>query len=314
MSASSSSRRRPRCAGSATPPIACSSGAALGFDAVAALAPYLDALGVSDAYLSPCFRCGPGSSHGYDVTDHNAFNPELGGAATFDRHGRRARRARPRPDPRRRAQPHGHRGRRQPLVARRARERPQPRRAPASSTSTGRRSSPSCATRCSCPSCPISTAACSRRGSSQLELRGRRLLPALRGRAPAASTPDTYPQILGHRLEPSRSASAPSDAGLRELRSILTALEHLPGRTETDPARIEERLREKEIVKRRLAALVQGVGGDPRARRGDGARLQRHPRRSGELRPSTASCPPRPTGSPTGAWRATRSTTAASST
>ena len=59
-------------------------GSAHGFDAVASLGPYLDALGVSDAYLSPCFRCGPGSSHGYDVTDHNAFNPEIGGAAAFD--------------------------------------------------------------------------------------------------------------------------------------------------------------------------------------------------------------------------------------
>jgi (1->4)-alpha-D-glucan 1-alpha-D-glucosylmutase len=35
-------------------------GSTLGFDAVAALGPYLDALGVSDAYLSPSFRCGPG--------------------------------------------------------------------------------------------------------------------------------------------------------------------------------------------------------------------------------------------------------------
>jgi len=60
-------------------------GASLGFDQVAALAPYLEALGISDAYLSPCFKCGPGSSHGYDVTDHNAFNPELGSAAGFDR-------------------------------------------------------------------------------------------------------------------------------------------------------------------------------------------------------------------------------------
>ena len=59
-------------------------GGALGFDAVAALAPYLDALGVNDAYLSPCLRRGPGSSHGYDVTDHNAFNPEVGSAATFE--------------------------------------------------------------------------------------------------------------------------------------------------------------------------------------------------------------------------------------
>src|SRR6266850_6551585 len=60
-------------------------GTALGFEAVADLAPYLSALGVSDAYLSPCFKCGPGSTHGYDVTDYNAFNPEIGSEATFDR-------------------------------------------------------------------------------------------------------------------------------------------------------------------------------------------------------------------------------------
>src|SRR5262249_31123082 len=60
-------------------------GSALGFDAVAELGPYLDTLGVSDVYLSPCFRSGPGSSHGYDVTDHNASNPERGRAAPFDR-------------------------------------------------------------------------------------------------------------------------------------------------------------------------------------------------------------------------------------
>ncbi|HEV8226396.1 MAG TPA: hypothetical protein VGQ74_05305, partial [Methylomirabilota bacterium] len=35
-------------------------GSALGFDQVAALVPYLEALGVTDAYLSPCFKCGPG--------------------------------------------------------------------------------------------------------------------------------------------------------------------------------------------------------------------------------------------------------------
>ena len=60
-------------------------GSVLGFDGVTALVPYLEALGISDAYLSPCFKCGPGSSHGYDVTDHNAFNPEIGSQATFDR-------------------------------------------------------------------------------------------------------------------------------------------------------------------------------------------------------------------------------------
>src|SRR5215468_12197835 len=60
-------------------------GPALGFERVAALSSYLRDLGVSDVYLSPCFKCGPGSAHGYDVTDHNAFNPEVGSAASFDR-------------------------------------------------------------------------------------------------------------------------------------------------------------------------------------------------------------------------------------
>ena len=59
-------------------------GPTLRFEDVGALAPYLQALGVSEAYLSPCFKCGPGSSHGYDVTDHNAFNPEVGTEQTFN--------------------------------------------------------------------------------------------------------------------------------------------------------------------------------------------------------------------------------------
>jgi (1->4)-alpha-D-glucan 1-alpha-D-glucosylmutase len=41
-----------------------------------------------------------------------------------------------------------------------------------------------------------------------------------------------------------------------ELESIITALSHLPPRTETDPERVRERRREKEVIKRRLSALV----------------------------------------------------------
>ncbi|HTL70096.1 MAG TPA: malto-oligosyltrehalose synthase [Candidatus Eisenbacteria bacterium] len=50
-----------------------------GFDRAAGLAPYLRALGTGALYLSPCFQAVPGSPHGYDVTDPNVFNPELGG-------------------------------------------------------------------------------------------------------------------------------------------------------------------------------------------------------------------------------------------
>jgi len=56
-----------------------------GFDDAAAAIPYLKALGISHLYASPFLKARSGSSHGYDVVDHNAFNPELGGEAAFDR-------------------------------------------------------------------------------------------------------------------------------------------------------------------------------------------------------------------------------------
>ncbi|MDP3841116.1 MAG: malto-oligosyltrehalose synthase [Oxalobacteraceae bacterium] len=50
------------------------------------LIPYLDALGISHCYASPYFKARPGSMHGYDIIDHNAFNPEIGGDSDFDRY------------------------------------------------------------------------------------------------------------------------------------------------------------------------------------------------------------------------------------
>jgi (1->4)-alpha-D-glucan 1-alpha-D-glucosylmutase len=39
---------------------------------------YLHALGVSHVYSSPVLKARPGSMHGYDITDHNQLNPEVG--------------------------------------------------------------------------------------------------------------------------------------------------------------------------------------------------------------------------------------------
>lgn len=58
---------------------------AFGFAAAAEQVPYLRQLGISHLYLSPITMARPGSSHGYDVVDHNRLNPELGGDADFDR-------------------------------------------------------------------------------------------------------------------------------------------------------------------------------------------------------------------------------------
>ena len=41
--------------------------------------PYLERLGISTCYTSPYFTAAPGSTHGYDVWNHNEINPELGG-------------------------------------------------------------------------------------------------------------------------------------------------------------------------------------------------------------------------------------------
>jgi (1->4)-alpha-D-glucan 1-alpha-D-glucosylmutase len=48
------------------------------FQDAAALVPYLHDLGISDVYASPYLEARPGSMHGYDISNHNALNPEIG--------------------------------------------------------------------------------------------------------------------------------------------------------------------------------------------------------------------------------------------
>ena len=55
------------------------------FDDAAAIAPYLKALGISHLYASPFLKARPGSTHGYDIVDHDRLNPELGGDEAFAR-------------------------------------------------------------------------------------------------------------------------------------------------------------------------------------------------------------------------------------
>ncbi len=57
--------------------------AGFGFNDATAIAPYLARLGVSHVYASPYLKARPGSTHGYDITDHQALNPELGTEADF---------------------------------------------------------------------------------------------------------------------------------------------------------------------------------------------------------------------------------------
>ncbi len=54
-----------------------------GFREAASAAAYLAQLGISELYVSPILKATPGSTHGYDVLDHDTLNPELGGEAGF---------------------------------------------------------------------------------------------------------------------------------------------------------------------------------------------------------------------------------------
>ncbi len=47
--------------------------------------PYLAKLGISHLYASPLLKARPGSTHCYDIVDHNEINPELGGESALRR-------------------------------------------------------------------------------------------------------------------------------------------------------------------------------------------------------------------------------------
>jgi len=230
-------------------------GPTLRFEDVGALAPYLHSLGVSEAYLSPCFKCGPGSSHGYDVTDPNAFNPEVGTEQTFDQMARALA-----------ANGIGvildivpnHMG----IVG-----DSNPwwtdvlENGPASPYARffdidWVPAKPELYGKVLLPVLPDQYGAVLEAQQLQLELvEGAFVVRYAGARLPVA--PDSYAQVLTHRIETFGARLPPEDPHLRELQSIVTALEHLPGQMETDLVHVEERLREKEIIKRRLAALVK---------------------------------------------------------
>jgi (1->4)-alpha-D-glucan 1-alpha-D-glucosylmutase len=55
------------------------------FDDAAAIVSYLKSLGISHLYASPFLKARPGSTHGYDIVDHDRLSPELGGDEGFTR-------------------------------------------------------------------------------------------------------------------------------------------------------------------------------------------------------------------------------------
>ncbi len=208
---------------------------------------YLDALGVSDVYASPYFQASPQSLHGYDIVDHNRLNRVIGSRADYDAWI---------------AQLHVH-GMGQVLDF------------VPNHVGIDSRNDWWMDVLENGPSSKYAAYFDIDWEPLKSDLRDKVLLPILgdqygrvleRGelqvrfkkgtfylsygerRLPIA--PGTYRYILKNALQ--NLAEYKDDVLYAELQSILTALEYLPKRTESDPKRIAERAREKEIIKRRL--------------------------------------------------------------
>ena len=126
--------------------------------------------------------------------------------------------------------------------------------------------------------------------------------------------PRSLRQILGHRLEELEQALGPTTRHCIEFQSILTAVRNLPGSSETEPEKVAERQREKEVIKRRLAALAGGERPVRDVHRGKRGPVQRQAGRPASFDLMDDLLETSAIASPTGGWPPTRSTTADSST
>lgn len=228
------------------------------FRDVAKIVPYLHDLGITDLYCSPYFTAVPGSMHGYDIVDPTTLNPEVGteedyGAMISALHLRGM-------------------GQLLDVVPNHMGITRQLNRWWQDVLENG-------------PSSPYASFFDIDWDPLKPELRDKVLLPILGDqygvvlenqelqlvyqdgsfivryydhRLPVAPKPMAL--ILAHRLPIVIQEAGATSPQVMELESIITALGHLPSRQERSPAAVAERYREKEIIKRRLVALVEGSG------------------------------------------------------
>ncbi len=219
------------------------------------IVPYLAALGVSHCYASPFLRARPGSTHGYDIIDHNKLNPEIGSDEEFERFV---------------AALHEHgMGQILDIVP----------------NHMGVMGSDNVWWLDVLENGEASDYA----GFFDIdwdplkdELQGKILVPILGDQYGTVLdngelkltfdrekgefsilyhdhkfpvNPREYPRILGRGLERLEQTLAANRDDFLELQSLIAAFSHLPSRSETSPNQREERIRDKQIHKRRLAAL-----------------------------------------------------------
>ena len=227
----------------------------LTFEKASAVIEYLEELGISDVYASPFLMARPGSLHGYDVTDHAKFNPEIGDEASFLRFSQKLKQSG------------------MGLIADVV-----PNHMCISHPSNWRWWD----VLENGPSSLFGRFFDIEWHPPKAELAGKVLLPVLGdqyGRVlenqeirivftdgrfeavfyetPLPLAPRTWIMIIEPAVTKLRTTLDPAHEHVQEIESIATALGHLPGFEETDEERLRERQREKEIVGRRLSALVE---------------------------------------------------------
>lgn len=224
------------------------------FRHAADIVPYLATLGVSHCYCSPYLQARPGSTHGYDICNHNALNLELGSAEDYQAFLEALA-------------AHGlsqlldfvpnHMGV-DPLtnpwwrdVLENGQASPYARFfdidwAPLKSELQGK---------VLLPILGDHYGLVLERGELRLELEEGGLVLRY-GQNNLPIDPRQYPYVLRHGLEQLQSEIPPDDPQLLELLSILTALDHLPACTELAPEKVAERQREKKVARERLARLL----------------------------------------------------------
>ncbi len=217
------------------------------------IVPYLNELGITDCYASPYFQARAESLHGYDITDHNKLNEAIGSRGEYDawiaalhQHGL---------------------GQIVDFVP--------------NHMGVGERLNQWWM--------DVLENGPSSRYAPYFDIQWKPLKPELRDKVLLPILGDQYGRVLErgelkvhydsgsfclryyehefpiapgtyrHILEIAREKLEPykEEDFYAEFQSIITALEYLPRRTETDPERIAERTREKEIIKRRLDRRCQ---------------------------------------------------------
>ncbi len=224
------------------------------FADAAAIAPYLRDLGVGDAYASPLFMARAGSTHGYDICDYGRLSPALGGEAGFAELSAALRNAGlglvldmvPN---------HMGVGGENPWWVDVLENGP-------ASAYAGffdidwAPVKPELAGKVLLPILGDQYGVVLEAGELQL-----RLVDGALALAYYDTLLPVAPGTLTRLLEPAHAAVADAlpedDPARQELASIITAVGYLPPRDESDPARLAERRREKEVIKRRIAVLAE---------------------------------------------------------